>query len=111
MVDCVFTQGCTYKPKFTITIDGKVPTTEDVAKIHFRLGNVIKTYPSNDITYEDGQFTVHLSSKDTLNIPAGRECEIEVVVVFPRGEIKPVKDIGNFIMKPTGFPSEVFLDE
>lgn len=113
MVDYVFKQGCTYNPKFTITIGDKVPTPEDVSKIHFLFRNVMKTFPdSEDVDYKDGKFIVHLRSSDTLNIPASCECEINVLVKFPRGEIKPVKiEAGTFIMEPAPFPREVYLDE
>lgn len=113
MVDYVFEQGCTYKPKFTITIDDKVPTPEDVSKIYFLFGNVMKTFPdSKDVEYKDGQFVVHLRSKDTLDIPACCERKVEVLIKFPLGEIKPVKiEAGTFTMKPAPFPSEVYLDE
>ncbi len=113
----VFEQGCTYDPKITIEIDGKVPTEQDVAKIHFRFGSLIKSFPdSKDVKLENGMFSIHLSSQDTLNMPPNIEHEIEVIVVFPKGETKPVKDedgedLGTFIVEPTGFPREVFENE
>lgn len=113
MSDFVFEQGCTYNPKFTITINDKVPTSEDVYKIHFLFRNVMKTFPNNEeVEYKDGRFIVHLRSQDTLDIPAGCEHKINVLVKFPRGEIKPVKiEAGTFTMEPAPFPREVYLDE
>ena len=45
MKKVVFTQGCTYNPKFNISVNGKVPAEENIAKINFRFGNLIKTFP------------------------------------------------------------------
>lgn len=115
MEKVVFTQGCTYNPKFKISVNGKVPTEKDVAKINFRFGNLIKTFPdSKDIEIVDGLFVVHLKSKETLNMAPSLDNEIEINIIFPKGETKPVKPTkGAFTydVEATGFPKEVFPDE
>ena len=115
MEKIVFRQGCTYDPPIKITIDGKVPTEKDVAKIHFRFRNIVKSFPdSEDVKCEDGKFIVHLSSQDTLNLPACCDNDIEIIIMFPQGETKPVKPtkgIFTFDVEATGFPKEVFSNE
>lgn len=113
MADKIFKQGCTYKPKLKISIkdEEKILTNEDIKKVDFLFGNVMKTYPSEDVQYKDEYYVINLSSKDTLSIPAGREYNIEVIVTFRQGEKKPVDIDKTFEMESTGFPEEVFRDE
>lgn len=49
MADFEVEQGCTYNPKFKISVNGKVPTEKDVGKINFRFGNLIKTFSDSSI--------------------------------------------------------------
>lgn len=113
MADFKMEQGCTYKPRLSIEIEdkNKLFTNEDVAKVKIVFGNLLKVYPSDDVKYEDGEYIINLTSRDTLNIPAGREYKIKAIAFFRQGEKKPVDIAETFEMIPTGLPSEVLYDE
>ena len=112
MEKAVFKQGCTYNPRIKILVDGKVPTENDVSKINFRFGNLIKSFPdSEDIKIVNDFFVVRLRSRETLNMAPCCDNQIEINIIFPKGETKPVKPtkgIFAFDVEATGFPSEVF---
>ena len=104
MVDYEFYQGeslnIPIKPKIVNpeTNEEKYIPVGDVVKIEFAFGNILKTYPSEDVTVKDDAFIVHISREDTLSIPLGVIKHIQADVYFKDGNNKPT-ECKTFCMK------------
>lgn len=103
MVDFELYQGVSYnipvKPKLE---DGGYIPDGDIVKIDFAFGNILKTYPSEDVNVKGDAFIVHLSREDTLNIPLGVEKHLQADIYFKDGNNKPTKCL-TFRMQHTHF--------
>ena len=103
MADFKLSQGVSYnipiKPK---TEQGEYILAGDIVKIDFAFGNVLKTYPSEDIQYKNDAFVVQLSRKDTLSIPLGVEKHLQADIYFKDGNNK-LTNCKTFVMEHNHF--------
>lgn len=71
-------QGCTYDLKIKITdSEGLSIAPVSVDKIEFVFGDVIKLFPSDDVSF-DGVYTVSFSQNDTFRLHPYDKVQIRV---------------------------------
>lgn len=78
-------QGNTYNIPCSLTIKGVAITDDNVKKVEFAIGNVIKTYPDT-MSYENGKFIIPLTQEDTFSLEGQVNCQIRVM--FNDGSVK-----------------------
>ena len=78
-------QGNTYVVPFELKYHGNTLTNEEISKIEFTLGNLVKMYPE-DIKYEDGKFVLELSQEDTFSLNGNEKFQVRTL--FPDGSVK-----------------------
>lgn len=81
-------QGNTYKLPIKLSMSGKTIIADDVKKVEFAFGDVIKTYPE-DATFENDTFFVPLTQEDTFSLdPKGKALQYQVRVLFQNDSVK-----------------------
>lgn len=78
-------QGNTYSLPIRLKMGGNFITPEDVSRVEFTFGKIVKYYPE-DVTYADGKFLVPLTQDDTFSL-AGR-IKYQTRVLFEDGRLK-----------------------
>lgn len=81
-------QGNTYRLPIKLKIRGAYLTPDDVSRIEFTLGKVVKYYPE-EVFYEDGRFILPLSQEDTFAL--GGVTQYQARVLFNGGSVKSTK--------------------
>ena len=78
-------QGDTYILPITLRMSGSIVTPEDVSRIEFTFGKVVKHYPE-DVSHDGNRYLVSLSQEDTFSL-AGR-VKYQTRVLFADGRVK-----------------------
>lgn len=83
----VIYQGNTYKLPIKLKISGKSIVADDVKKVEFAFGDVIKTYPEQ-ATFKDETFIVPLTQEDTFSLDETEKAFYQVRVYFNDTSVK-----------------------
>lgn len=82
----VIYQGNTYKLPIKLSINGKIIAAEDVKKVEFAIGEVVKTYP-DQATHNGENFICPLTQEDTFSLKKGKT-DFQVRVQFSDESVK-----------------------
>lgn len=80
-------QGNTYNLPIKLKFGGKTVVADDVKKVEFAFGGIIKTYPEQ-ATFNDEVFTVPLTQEDTFSFDEKEKQYYQVRVYFNDGSVK-----------------------
>ena len=78
-------QGNTYRLPIKLKMSGQELTPDNVSRIEFTFGKVVKHYPE-EVVYEDGRFILPLSQEDTFAL--GGQIKYQTRVLFVDGSVK-----------------------
>ena len=81
-------QGDSYKLRLKIlSPDQTALTPEDLEDVEITIGSLIRTYSAGGITYEDGEWFIHLTQKETFKLPVPR-AKVQVRVKRADGDVE-----------------------
>ena len=69
----------------TLTKDGLPINVEEVEMVEISFDDLIKKYPSSDVSYENGRFLVHLTQEETQQFDDA--VSVQVRVKFNNGDV------------------------
>lgn len=82
-------QGNTYRLPIKLKMSGQFLTPDNVSRIEFTFGKVVKHYPE-EVVFEDGRFVLPLSQEDTFSL--GGVTQYQARVLFSdRETVKSTK--------------------
>ena len=71
--------------EITLRVDGQPINISDVELVEFSFGELVKIYPSEEITYDNDKFYVRLTQEETQNFEDS--LPVQVRVKFNNGDI------------------------
>ena len=93
-------RGASYNIAITLTDDENQPITPaDVAEVEISLGDLIKTYSSGDVIYDDGKWLFPVTQSETLSTVAAVST-LQVRVKYLLGDVVGAK-VGNVYLVPS----------
>ena len=83
-------KGNTYELGIHLTKNGEEIDIEDVERARFKIDNITKEYPSEDVDFdsETNSFIVALTEKETLGIASERIITWEAGIRYKNDEVK-----------------------
>ena len=90
----VLMQGNTYRLPIRIKMNGEYLTGDDVSRVEFAVGQLLKCYPET-VRYENGAFVLPLSQEDTFALSGWLRYQIRVL--FPDGSVKASRVNGGIV--------------
>jgi hypothetical protein len=83
----VFNQGNTYNLPIRLKLKGVPLRSEDVKRVEFAFGKIIKMYPE-DVEFTDDAFVVPFTQEETFSFNPDKNLKYQARVVFPDGRVK-----------------------
>ena len=81
-------QGDSYKLRVEIlSPDQTALTPEDLEDVEITIGSLIRTYSAGGITYENGEWLIPLTQKETFKLPVPR-VKVQVRVKWADGSVE-----------------------